>query len=47
MSATEVKKLAAVEKYVADPPRISVPSPNGVFTVSSATDPTTNNFPIA
>src|SRR5262249_17444298 len=38
---TGAKKLAAYEKYVADPPRASFTSPNGVFTLSSATDPTT------
>ena len=35
-----------VEKYVADPPSTSVASPNGVFTVSNATDPTTKSFPM-
>src|SRR5437773_10611817 len=38
---TPVKKLAAYEKNVAEPPRASRTAPNGVATLSSATDPTT------
>src|SRR6266542_5582700 len=38
---TWLKKLAEYEKYVADPPRASLTLPNGVWTLSSATEPTT------
>jgi hypothetical protein len=38
---TEVKKLAEYEKYVAEPPSASCTLPNGVSTLSSATEPTT------
>src|SRR5207248_5875192 len=39
---TGVKRLAAAEKKVADPPRTSSALPDGVSTESSATDPTTS-----
>src|SRR5262245_59117139 len=39
---TGEKKLAAYEKYVADPPRTSAAWPNGVLMVSSAMEPTTS-----
>src|SRR5512138_3385146 len=40
-SETSVKKLAAVEKYVAEPPSTFSPRPKGVSTISNATVPTT------
>src|SRR3989442_9395654 len=47
MRLTGVKWLAAVEKKAAEPPSTSCCSPNGVLTVSSATDPTTRSFSMA
>src|SRR3990172_12601596 len=41
--STFVKKLALVEKYVAEPPNASLALPKGVLTVSSAIEPTTNS----
>src|SRR4051812_22407558 len=41
---TSVKKLAASEKCVADPPSIRSRSPNGVRTASKAIDPTTTRL---
>src|ERR1035437_4045739 len=38
---TSAKKLAEVEKYVAEPPSTFSPRPKGVSTVSKATVPTT------
>src|SRR5579883_1237433 len=43
-TCTCVKLLAASEKNVAAPPSTSFTSPNGVFTVSSAIDPTTTRL---
>ena len=38
---TSVKKLAASAKCTAEPPSIRSRSPNGVFTLSNAIEPTT------
>ena len=38
---TSVKKLAASEKWTAEPPSMRSRSPNGVLTASKAIDPTT------
>jgi len=38
---TGAKKLALIEKYVADPPNISFEYPKGDTIVSSATEPMT------
>src|SRR5262249_53467364 len=40
---TGVKKLAAYEKYVAEPPSAFSATPKGVSTVSRAIEPTTSN----
>src|SRR3989344_7148256 len=40
---TSVKKPAATEKYVAEPPRTSWAWPKGVLTESNATEPTTSS----
>ena len=39
---TSLKKEAAIEKYVADPPKTASFLPNGVWTESIATEPTTS-----
>jgi hypothetical protein len=44
---TGVKKLAAILKYTAEPPRQSLLTPNGVFTVSIPIEPVTNSDTIA
>src|SRR4051794_27059084 len=41
---TSVKKLAAREKWTAEPPSMRSRSPNGVFTESNAMDPTTTRL---
>src|SRR3954451_16108307 len=41
---TSVKKLAASEKWTAEPPSIRARSPNGVLTASKAIDPTTRRL---
>src|SRR5688572_2147395 len=41
---TSVKKLAASEKWTADPPSMRSRSPNGVRTASNAIDPTTTRL---
>src|SRR4051794_17935144 len=41
---TSVKKLAASEKWTAEPPSMRSRSPNGVFTESKAMEPTTTRL---
>src|SRR6266576_1003627 len=41
---TSVKKLAASEKWTAEPPSMRSRSPKGVFTESNAIDPTTTRL---
>jgi hypothetical protein len=40
---TGEKKLAAILKYTAEPPKQSLLTPNGVFTVSIPIEPVTNS----